>query len=44
MEKFYNKVWEILTMVWGILWIGIITIGSVAALIWATKWLLSLVG
>jgi hypothetical protein len=43
-KKFYRKLGDILPMIWGMLWFTIITITSVATLIWVTKWLLRLLG
>lgn len=44
MKKFYDKVCELLPIVWGVLWSFIITIGSIALLITIVKWFLTLVG
>lgn len=44
MKKIYDKVMNWLPPLWGALWMAIITIGSVAVLIWVTRWLLSSVG
>lgn len=44
MKKLYDKIWEFLPMLWGLFWVGIITIGSISLLILVIKWFLSLVG
>lgn len=44
MKKFWNKLWDVLPVLWGSLWIAIITLGSIVVLIWVVKWLLSLLG
>ena len=44
MKKLWYKSAEWLPIVWGLLWCGIITIGSAAVLIAVIKWLLILMG
>ena len=44
MNKFWDKMCEVLPYVWGLLWIGVITFGSSALLVLAIKWLLDAVG
>lgn len=44
MKKFWDKIWDIVPLVWSVLWLLIITFGSVALLIVFVKLLLSLVG
>jgi hypothetical protein len=44
MKKLYNSIWEILPVLWGMLLVAIITIGSVGILVFVIKWFLSLVG
>lgn len=44
MKKLWDKLMEWLPTVWGIIWTGIITFGSVAILIATIKLLLSAVG
>jgi hypothetical protein len=43
MRKFYDKLSEWLPYLWGLLWMVIITVGSVAALVWVVQWLVNLV-
>lgn len=44
MKKFWDKLWDVLPVVWGGLWIAIITFGSAALLIVVFRWLLNLLG
>ena len=44
MKKLYNTIWEMLPVLWGMLLVAIITIGSVGILVFVIKWFLSLVG
>lgn len=44
MKKLYNTIWEILPVLWGMLLVAIITVGSVGILVYVIKWFLSLVG
>lgn len=44
MKKFCNWLIDVLPTAWGILWMTIISIGSVAVLILVSKWLLSVMG
>ena len=44
MKKIYDKIWEILPVLWGMLLVAIITVGSLGILAFAVKWLLTLVG
>ena len=44
MKKIYNTIWEILPVLWGMLLVAIITIGSVGILVFVIKWFLTLVG
>lgn len=44
MKKIYNTIWEILPVLWGMLLIAIITLGSVGILVFVVKWLLTLLG
>ncbi len=44
MKKLYNTIWEILPVLWGLLLVAIITVGSVGILVFVIKWFLTLVG
>ena len=44
MKKWYNTIWEILPVLWGMLLVAIITVGSVGLLVVVVKWFLTLVG
>lgn len=44
MKKLYNTIWDILPVLWGMLLVAIITIGSVGLLVFVIKWFLTLVG
>ena len=44
MKKLYNTIWEILPVLWGMLLVAIITIGSIGILVGVIKWFLTLVG
>ena len=44
MKKLYNSIWEILPVLWGMLLVAIITIGSLGILVFVIKWFLTLVG
>ena len=44
MKKVYNTIWEILPVLWGMLLVAIITIGSLGILVFVIKWFLTLVG
>ena len=44
MKKLYNTIWEILPVLWGMLLVAIITIGSLGILTFVIKWFLSLLG
>ena len=44
MKKIYNTIWEILPVLWGMLLVAIITIGSLGILVFVLKWFLTLVG
>lgn len=44
MKKIYNTIWEILPVLWGMLLVAIITIGSLGILVFVIKWFLGLVG
>jgi hypothetical protein len=42
--KIYTKIWELIPILWGMLWLAIITVGSAAALVFIVKLFLNLVG
>ena len=44
MKNFCDKLWELIPAVWGLLWLVIITVGSVSLLIWVFQWLFKLLG
>ena len=44
MKKLYNSIWEMLPILWGMLLVAIITLGSVGILVYVIKWLLVLLG
>ena len=44
MKKFWDKLLDVFVILWGVLWTGIVTIGSIALFAFVTKWLLSLLG
>ena len=44
MKKLYNTIWEMLPVLWGMLLVAIITLGSVGILVYVIKWLLVLLG
>ena len=44
MKKLYNTIWEILPVLWGLLLVAIITVGSVGILVYVIKWFLALIG
>ena len=44
MKKLYDWVWEMLPVLWGLLLVAIITLGSLGILVFVVKWLLALVG
>lgn len=44
MKKLYNSIWEILPVLWGMLLVAIITVGSLGILVSVVKWFLVLVG
>lgn len=44
MKKFFDWCTNVLPAVWGVLWMAIITIGSVALLITVVLWLLRVLG
>ena len=44
MKKLYNTIWELLPVLWGMLLVAIITVGSVGILVAVIKWYLALVG
>ena len=44
MKKLYNSIWELLPVLWGMLLVAIITVGSVGILVSVVKWFLTLVG
>lgn len=44
MKKIYDKIWEILPALWGMLLVAIITVGSLGILTFVVKWFLTLVG
>ena len=44
MKKLYDTVWEMLPVLWGMLLVAIITIGSIGMLVFVIKWVLSLMG
>ena len=44
MKKLYNTIWEILPVLWGLLLVAIITVGSLGILVFVGKWFLSLLG
>lgn len=44
MKKIWDWLCKVLPVVWGILWMSVITVMSLALLIAAFQWLLSLVG
>lgn len=44
MKKLYDKIWEILPVLWGMLLVAIITVGSAGILVFVIKWFLELVG
>ena len=39
-----KKLYDLLPAVWGLMWVFVITMGSLAILIWVSKWLFSLIG
>ena len=43
-KKVWDKIWEIVPWLWGLLWLLIITTGSIALLVVVFKWLLSTMG
>ena len=44
MKNLYNKIWEILPVLWGMLLVAIITVGSIGIFVMVVKWFLALVG
>ena len=44
MKKLYNTIWEILPVLWGLVLVAIITVGSLGILTFVIKWFLTLVG
>lgn len=44
LKAFWDGLVSTLPIIWGVLWLGIITLGSVALLIQCAKWLLMAVG
>jgi hypothetical protein len=44
MKKCFDWLTKVLPTIWGVLWMGIITVGSVACAIAVVKWLLHLMG
>lgn len=44
MKKLYNSIWEVLPVLWGLLLVAIITVGSLGILVYIIKWFLTLVG
>ena len=44
MKKLWNWFVEALPILWGIMWVWIITVGSIALVISVSQWLLSLLG
>ena len=44
MKKFFDWMSKIIPTVWGVLWMLIITFGSIAVAVAVIKWFLSLVG
>lgn len=44
MKKWYNTIWEILPVLWGMLLVAVITIGSIGLLVFVVKWVLTLLG
>lgn len=44
MKKLYNTIWEILPVLWGLLLVAIITLGSIGSLVFVIKWILTLLG
>lgn len=44
MKKFFDWLTNVLPVAWGILWMAIISVGSVACLISVVKWLLHQMG
>lgn len=44
MKKLWNKLCEVVPILWGILWLVIITVGSVSLLIFVINWFLDLLG
>lgn len=44
MKKAYDYLNKVLPYLWGWVWVGIITMASLAVLIWVGRWLLTLMG
>ena len=44
MKKFWNWLMEALPILWGVLWVCIITVGSIALLIAVSNWLIGMLG
>lgn len=44
MKKMYNTIWEILPVLWSMMLVAIITVGSLSVLVFLVKWFLTLVG
>lgn len=44
MKKMYNTIWEILPVLWSMILVAIITVGSLTVLVYLVKWFLTLVG
>lgn len=44
MKKIYNTIWEVLPVLWGMVLVAIITLGSLGILVFVIKWLLTLLG
>jgi hypothetical protein len=44
MKKWYDSIWEMLPVLWSMLLVAIITIGSLGILLSVIKWFLGIVG
>ncbi len=44
MKKVYGAIWEALPVLWSMMLVTIITVGSLGVVIFLVKWLLTLVG
>lgn len=44
LETFWEALLRALPTIWGVMWLGVITLGSFALLIQSLKWLLDVLG